>query len=130
MFRKTYRITNWRRWDAELEAAVFDFQAKTGGYPNVLLANPVTLNRINIAAMKAPIGENIDKPHEAKPSQEYTDLTCFAGKDYILMFAEYPKLQDTFFSLLDDPDPKGGEPWPDEDTVGVTMQGARKKATR
>lgn len=120
--RKTYRIGSWRTWDQAIDASVRDFESRFGVTPNVLLASTVTFNRINMAADKSHVG---NAAGEDPPAHAYVDITGFAGHDYVLGFAVSERVQEKRFALLYDEDPDGGEPWPDEDTEGVSRTAPR-----
>lgn len=119
--RKTYQIGTWRTWDKAIDRCVRDFEARFGVVPNVLLANNVTFQRINMAADKSHVG---NAAGDDAPEHEYVDITGFAGPDYVVAFAVNERLADRKFALLYDEDPDGGEPWPDEDTDDTLVRAA------
>jgi hypothetical protein len=110
--RKTYAIGSWRRWALDIDKCVRDFEDRFGVTPNVLLANNVTFQRINMAADKSHVG---NAAGDDAPEHQYVDITGFAGADYVVAFAVSERLADRKFALMYDDDPDGGEPWPDED---------------
>lgn len=114
IIRRTYVIQTWRNWDHEVNGFAVDFRNRFGMFPNVLLANEVTFNRVDMAAAKENIvGDEGQHPGEA----EYVSLEGFNGQGYSLTFALDEKLPDLHVSLIYDADPDGdGEPVPEDDT--------------
>ncbi len=114
ILRRTHVIRSWAGWDHEVNEFVLEFRDRFSVSPNVLLANEVTFNRIDMAATE----DNIvgDEGQHPEPGA-YAPLEAFNGPDYSLMFAFDDTLPDLRVSLIYDPDPAGdGEPVPEEDT--------------
>ena len=114
VLRRTFQIDRWEHWDHRIHAGVQDFRARFTVTPNILVANEITLARIDMAAAKANI-----RDRDGVPAEEgaYTPLDSFIGPDYRLDLCIDPNLPDASFSLIYDEDPDGGgEPVPDEDT--------------
>jgi hypothetical protein len=95
--RKTYRLRSWKGWDKHVDACAREFLAEFGVAPNVLVASPVTLRRINVAADKAHLG---NKHGEVPDSGAYVQIGGFAGDDYQLMFIEEDDVPENSFSLI------------------------------
>jgi hypothetical protein len=49
---KTYEITDWKTWDAQLDRSTDRFHTQFGNYPNILIAAPETRQKIDVAANK------------------------------------------------------------------------------
>lgn len=48
----TYEITDWKQWDKQLDLSTDRFHTKYGHYPNILVASPLTHQKIDIEANK------------------------------------------------------------------------------
>ena len=94
--RKTYRLQSWRGWDRRIDACAKDFVQEFGVAPNLLVANGVTLRRINVAADKARVG---NAQGEA-PATAYVELKGFAAGDYELLFVEEDEVPENSFALI------------------------------
>lgn len=93
--RKTYRLQTWRGWDRRIDACAKDFEAEFGVAPNLLVANGVTLRRINVAADKKRVNnKNGDAP------EGYVELKGFATEDYSLLFVEEEEVAENSFALI------------------------------
>ncbi|HEY4223491.1 MAG TPA: hypothetical protein VGO62_19170 [Myxococcota bacterium] len=95
--RKTYRLQSWRGWDRRIDACAREFLAEFGVAPNLLVANGVTLRRINVAADKARLGNAKGEP---APASEYVELRGFAAEDYELVFLEEDEVPENSFALI------------------------------
>src|SRR3954462_8925926 len=95
--RKTYRLQTWRGWDRRIDACARDFEAEFGVAPNLLVANGVTLRRINVAADKARIGNS---QGAAPEPTAYVELKGFAAGDYELLFVEEDEVPENSFALI------------------------------
>ena len=93
--RKTYRLRTWRGWDRRIDACARDFEAEFGVTPNLLVANGVTLRRINVAADKNRVGST----SKGQPTG-YVELTAFAAEDYELFFVEEDEVPENSFALI------------------------------
>jgi hypothetical protein len=113
VLRRTYSITQWIRWDDEVDAAVRAFRAEFGVAPLILLASSASLARIDLAAKKDRLVDgNGARPH---PDQ-YAAVGSFSGADYLLEFCVDERLPTSRISLVFDSDPGDGEPLPEEDS--------------
>jgi len=95
--RKTYRLQSWRGWDRRIDACAKDFAAEFGVTPNLLVANGVTLRRINVAADKARINNS---QGDAPEPTAYVELKGFATGDYELLFVEEDEVPENSFALI------------------------------
>ena len=95
--RKTYRLRSWRGWDKHVDACARDFEAEFGVVPNLLVANSVTLRRINLAADKNRIG---NQAGETPEPTSYVELKGFAADDYALLFVEESEVPENSFALI------------------------------
>ena len=95
--RKTYRLTGWRGWDKQVDACVRDFAQEFGVAPNLLVASPVFLRRVNVAANRAKVGNT---KGEAPDASEYVELRGFVGEDYELLFVEEDEVPEKSFALI------------------------------
>jgi len=95
--RKTYRLTGWRGWDKQVDACARDFAQEFGVAPNLLVASPVFLRRVNVAANRAHVGNG---QGEAPAENEYVELKGFVGDDYQLLFIEEDEVPETSFALI------------------------------
>lgn len=112
--KKTFCINSWKRWDDEINQAVQEIRGAFLIFPNILLANRITLNRIDIAANKNKIK---DSAGNTAPQGQHCGIDGFISTDYDLDFYLDEKLPDKHFSLIYDSDPSDdGEPVPIEDT--------------
>lgn len=112
--KKTFCINSWKRWDDEINSAVYEFHNAFSIYPNILQANLTTLKRIDIAANKKKIKSLDGSP---VPEVSCCGISGFVSDDYELDFCRDDKLPDKHFSLIYDSDPDDdGEPVPEEDT--------------
>jgi len=93
--RKTYRLQTWRGWDKRIDACARDFEAEFGVTPNLLVANGVTLRRINVAADKARVGNA-----SGEEPTGYVELRGFAAGDYELLFVEEDEVPENSFALI------------------------------
>lgn len=95
--RKTYRLRSWKGWDKHVDAAARDFAAEFGVAPNLLVASPVTLRRINVAADKARVG---NRQGQAPEAGVYVKLEGFTTDDYELVFIEEDEVPENSFALI------------------------------
>lgn len=93
--RKTYRLQGWRGWDRRIDACARDFQAEFGVTPNLLVANGVTLRRMNVAADKARVGNAAGDAAEG-----YVELRGFSAENYELLFVEEDEVPENSFALI------------------------------
>lgn len=108
--RHTLHITHWRQWDREINRASLAFHHTFGCAPNILLANQITFQRIDMIANKQRL-TNHDGAL-ASPSQ-YCSVGGFNGDGYALDFCLDDTLADRCCVLLYDANPDGdGEPIP------------------
>lgn len=112
--KKTFYIKTWKNWDDEIDEAVQKFRSSFLLYPNILVANPTTLRRIDIIADKRKLTNSTGSHAE---DGQYCSIGQFDAIDYELNFCINDKLPDKCFALVYDSDPDGdGEPVPEEDT--------------
>lgn len=95
--RKTYRLRSWKGWDKHVDQAARDFEAEFGVTPNLLVASPVTLRRINVAADKARVGNGRG---EAPKGGRYVELRGFTTDAYELVFIEEDEVPENSFALI------------------------------
>jgi hypothetical protein len=95
--RKTYRLGTWRGWDRHIDACVRDFEAEFGVVPNLLVANAATLRRINVAADKARVGNELG---EQPAPMSYVELKGFDAGDYELLFIREDEVPENSFALI------------------------------
>ena len=95
--RKTYRLRSWKGWDKHVDQAARDFEAEFGVTPNLLVASPVTLRRINVAADKARVGNGKGKAPEAG---RYVELRGFTPADYEIVFIEEDEVPENSFAII------------------------------
>lgn len=88
-------ITSWRAWDRDLDRCVRDFHQEHGVFPTIMVANRVTLRRLNVAAN----GEHVRGKNGRVP-RKYVEIKGFAASGYSLLFAEEADLNDNEFSLI------------------------------
>lgn len=114
IMKKTFSLGLWSAWDDAIAGAAELFRSLYSVYPNILLANDVTLRRIDMIAEKSRLkNENGEK---AK-SGMYCQVGGFVAEGFELTFGIDEKLEDGYFSLIFDSDPDDdGEPVPEEDT--------------
>ena len=93
--RKTYRLQSWRGWDRRVDKCARDFLAEFGVAPNLLVANGVTLRRINVAADKNRVNNASGEAPDG-----YVELKGFAGDDYSLLFVEEAEVPENSFALI------------------------------
>lgn len=96
--RKTYRLRTWRGWDRHIDACAHDFAAEFGVTPNLLVANGVTLRRMNLAADKARVANG--KTGDTPAPLSYVELKGFAADDYSLVFIEEDEVPENSFALI------------------------------
>ena len=120
IMKKTFSLGLWSAWDDAIAGAAELFRNLFSVYPNVLLANDVTLRRIDMIAEKAQLkNENGEK---AK-SGMYCRVGGFVTEGFELTFGVDKTLSDGNFSLIYDSDPDDdGEPIPEEDTDAVEIK--------
>ena len=96
--QKSYRLRTWKGWDRAIDRCARAFAAEFGVTPNLLLASPVTLRRMNVAADKSHVG------HESggtRPNPlEYVELKGFAANGYALTFIAEDDIADNTFALV------------------------------
>ncbi len=95
MLRKSYSFRTWRAWAQHIDGCVQDFHKEFGQFPNLLVANGVTLRRVNVAADKGHVSSK-----KGAPKTAYVELQGFAGTNYNLHFAEEEDVTDNGFSLI------------------------------
>ena len=114
--RKTYRLSRWRGWDRHIDACAREFAAEFGMAPNLLVANSVTLRRMNLAADRARVGnERGDTPEPLT----YVELKGFATADYELLFVEEDEVPENSFALI--------HAWGQEETEPVAPSRRRRE---
>lgn len=112
VLRKTYKLKRWSQWDDEIHQAVQDFHGRFDLYPNILLANQVTLQRIDMASKNE---HKRDNTGNAPEEDAHASITSFTGAGYEFFFALEEKLADKAFVLIYDSEPDGdGEPLPED----------------
>jgi len=115
MIRRTFSIGCWSVWDDAIARATELFHGIYAVYPNILLANDVTLRRLDMIADKSRLKN--DNGETAESGRHY-QVDGFVADDFELDFRIYEKLEDGYFSLIFDSDPDDdGEPVPEDDTA-------------
>lgn len=120
IMKKTFSLGLWSAWDDAIARAAELFRNLYSVYPNILLANDVTLRRIDMIAEKSRFKN--ESGEKAKGGM-YCQVSGFVAEDFELMFGIDEKLTDGQFSLIYDSDPNDdGEPVPEEDTDGDVIK--------
>ncbi len=117
IYKKSFKITNLKEWDHEINGAVNLFYDAFSIHPNIMLFNSNMVSRIDILANQKK--ENIKDPFGEKPDiTKFAPIDTFSSDDYSLEICMDEKVPDNYFVLVYDSDPDGddGEPLPDEDS--------------
>ncbi len=93
--RKTYRLSSWKGWDRHVDRCAREFAAEFGVMPNLLVASPVTLRRINVAADKGHVGNG-----RGQRPTSYVQLRGFATAEFALTFVQEDGVAENSFALI------------------------------
>lgn len=129
VWRKTYKITRWIKWDQIISKSAEDFREKTGVRPNLLLASEATLKRIDLAAYNSSQDEtrgSIRNPSGVIPDATVS-LEGFKAGELNLDFCIKDDAPTSSFILVYDANPEGGLPLPEEDNVGEDKASEKRK---
>ena len=96
MVKFTYQLKDYNDWDRNIFEASVGFEAEVGHYPNILLANPETLNALDLYMSKKLLSEG--RVSEIKSLDKFT---CSKFTLQICLDYEIPNHQ---FAVVYDPD--------------------------
>jgi hypothetical protein len=100
-FQKFVAIADYAHWDDAVAAAAEEFDAEYGVYPNILLAAPETLDKIDKAA-KANHLERITDGDRPAAEEDDVAISDFVGPFYTLDFCiDYELNKDTICLIFD-----------------------------
>lgn len=110
----TGRFTDYSAWADALHDKVLDFYEERGIYPNILLTNDATYDKITEYEQDKP--ENRVWEGDGEP-EEFTGLASFTTPDYALEFCVDNEMEADMFRLVYDEDPTfDGEEIPEDST--------------
>lgn len=117
LFAKTFQFKTIQNWADELYDSAMKFKEEYRIFPNILIANPHTLNKIDIIThhQKDAVLMNSETGLEKTPD-EFVHLGAFCASQFEIEFTIRSSLSDLEFILVYDSDPDfdGGEPIPEE----------------
>lgn len=91
----TWEIKGWRRWDVKLDGLVQTFRKLYNTTPSLLVAHPVTLRRMAIAANRGHL-----RNAAGESPTGYAPLTGFTGADYSLLISEDAEVPEGHVRLI------------------------------
>lgn len=96
-YNDTFTFTNINQWSHELNRAVFSFKERYSIFPEGMLANSTTFNRIDIVANTRP--EKLRNGEMTKPEQ-FVALSGFQGDGYSLDWYTEEALAESQYKLF------------------------------
>ena len=110
IYSKTFRFKEYLNWDMEIHIAVKIFKTSKGMFPNIMLANKNTFDKIDLHANQYP--ERI-KPGDAQQvnrseyddEEDFKEIGSFCTEECELEFCLDNELDDDSYTLVYDDNP-------------------------
>lgn len=108
---KTYKIEDWKKWDAELDRATDNFHTDFGVWPNILIASEETHSKIDRQVNKKR--DHVlpaDAPTAAMEPPPWFEIAQVALRHCIVEIAVDNRVPDDRVALIYDSSPEFVQP--------------------